>query len=525
MITKKAKNSLIYTMLKKDQQKEFFEMKRQKFIPNIDTFYYSILLEHSDENLSNYEILIEYLKTKKDTLNGDPIPLSEIDSKLFMNGYQFGMYEYEFELDEECNYFFTKKLWNEETPHIVVQIRSYALWLYGVEKAYERTLKIVQDFLDKFNLKIKWIKENRIDYCWHTNFIDSPKQFFDINNIRAQHVGRLKQADFHVEFQGDYDYEIDYMRFGRLKSNRILFRAYLKSKEVVEMGYKPWFFKIWLMHGLINRFDFYCLEEAFKQSKWSYLNKARLQFFLDHAPDIDVHLKNRVERVLIHSLDHDEIKDLADSLTPPVTNVINFEFETKRKFYQSIEKVNFKNRTGFDKDVRIALDSLRLYADYLTFDSLRLVDPTTATRKKNCDMTYFWERLRAAQLDSPVLPKDVEMIRSYNDNVDVERIKERALRSAVMYNLKNNRYNGNIVEDNFNLISDLNDNDIMNYQRYANKKIHQLKIDESKMRKSVRNHVTIDLNDNSIISKTDSNVNMNSLMQSFKDFYEDWHSN
>ena len=69
------------------------------------------------------------------------------------------------------------------------------------------------------------------------------------------------------------------------RSDKVFIRIYLKSKEVIEKNYKPWFFKVWLFNGLINRYDLYCYEECYKKHSWQYLDTARLKYYSEYGSD------------------------------------------------------------------------------------------------------------------------------------------------------------------------------------------------------------------------------------------------
>ena len=58
-------------------------------------------------------------------------------------------------------------------------------------------------------------------------------------------------------------YEWDYLCFGQ-RGDKCFLRVYLKTKEVVEMGLKGWFLKLWQLQGLISRYDLYVLEKAYE---------------------------------------------------------------------------------------------------------------------------------------------------------------------------------------------------------------------------------------------------------------------
>lgn|GEM_PF-6974625 len=78
----------------------------------------------------------------------------------------------------------------------------------------------------------------------------------------------------------------DYVCFGRKQSNNVRARIYDKVKEVIELGYKDFFFKIWHDNGLISYFDRWCMEYAFPYKNMDYLAKARIAFFyVEHGAD------------------------------------------------------------------------------------------------------------------------------------------------------------------------------------------------------------------------------------------------
>ena len=517
LIEKRVKESALYQEMKDTvvNVDGYFAITSKKFLQNIDTFYYSITIKDNHQNSNeNYLKLLEVLKIHNEIIIDEPVQVFELDPMFYMNGISVGQYKYDLEVLDECLYLFANRKMNDDTPEIIVQIRSYMLWSFGIKKAYEISLSYIKKVLDKYEIEIDQVKENRIDYCWHTNYIQNPKRFFKIENIAKMRVGRLKEYDLHGIFKGEYDFETDYLRLGRLKSNNILFRTYLKSKEVVEMGYKSWFLKIWLLNKMINRYDFYCLEEAYKNGRWSYLNKARLKFYLENVKDIPIGLRKRIEDCIDHETDHDVVSELAAALTPTVTIVINVEYATKRKFYHTIDKVNFKNRQGFDREVQVSIDNIPVFIQYLTHDSLRFVNPETATWKKDAEYNNFWNRLRNAKINgSPTLPKDIKLIRIYKNEVNIENIKQDALKKMGMYSVLNGKLNDDFEEDSMELVNNLNDNDIYNYKRYIKKKIHQQKIDESQLKQSDHNLITIDLNNNQIITKNKDNINTLNMLK------------
>jgi len=475
MIHYATKYSKIYNEFDNENNVYWFDFKQQKFLHNIDTYYYTILFTADEEDKDNFYYI---LKQDKEKVKKENESISSISSKYITNGYSFGSYKFDLELPEEYLILIAEHVPNEQTPQIIVQIRSMALWLYGVNEAIKKSFDDVQQICNEYNLIIKEVKSNRIDYCWHTNYIQDLDVFFNPVNIAKMRVSRFDTADMHFKFRGDEDIEYDYIRLGRLKSNNMIFRAYLKSKEVVEMGYKPWFLKIWQLNGLINRYDLFVYEECFKNHSWEYLHKARLKFYYEYGQD--QFAKNRIAGILNEQNgtgvnDYDDLKAFADELTPKVNMIINFEYQTMRKFYSSIQFINFRDRQGICKDLLIELDSRRLIIDYLTHETLRFVEKVSTERKERRDYAPFWERLRKCKIIDCIVPPDsLSLVRVYKTNLCASLVKRKAINSIATLNVYKQNNNVNIYGDLVDFISSLNDNDLYQMRMYKNKKIQLL---------------------------------------------------
>lgn len=475
MIHYSYKNTSIYNEFDEENQNYWFDFKRQKFLHNIDSYYYTVRFIADDEDKDNFYYI---LKTDKERAKKENETISSISSRYITNGYSFGSYKYDLEIKEEYLILIAEHVPNDETPQIIVQIRSMALWLYGVNEAIKKSFDDVQNICNEYNLNIKEVKSNRIDYCWHTNYIQDLDVFFNPVNIAKMRVSRFDTADMHFKFRGEEDIEYDYIRLGRLKSHNMIFRAYLKSKEVVEMGYKPWFLKVWQLNGLINRYDLYVYEECFKKHSWEYLHKARLKFYYEYGQD--QFIKNRIMGILNEQNgtginNYDELKAFADELTPKVNMIINFEYQTMRKFYSSIEFINFRDRQGICKDLLIELDSRRLILDYLTHNTLRFVEKNADSNKARRDYAPFWERLRKCKIiDCVVPPESLSLVRVYKTNLCADLVKRKAINSIATLNVYKQNNNINIYSDLIDFVSSLNDNDLYQMKQYKNKKIQLL---------------------------------------------------
>lgn len=69
-------------------------------------------------------------------------------------------------------------------------------------------------------------------------------------------VSRYKRINYQYQFKPNNEYENDYISLGK-RNDKCFVRMYLKTKEVIEQGYKPWFINEWYYNQLISRYDYY----------------------------------------------------------------------------------------------------------------------------------------------------------------------------------------------------------------------------------------------------------------------------
>ena len=277
MIAKREiQHTKIYQDLSDTDREYWFDFKKNQFLHNIDTFYYSVkLMEDFTDDTKDAAVLKlrQFFDSKKSLLasrHGESIPVFFEGSERALNlraGTFAGFFNICLQNPEWFDIFIAPVVPHGSdggvsvTCEIVVQIRSYMLWMYGVHESFERSYHFVEQICNCFDLHIAYCQENRIDYCWHSNYLNNPEKFFSPENFYKMRVDRFKDALMHTAKVGSEGYEIDYVSMGK-RSDKVFIRIYLKSKEVIEKNYKPWFFKVWLFNGLINRYDFYFYEEC-----------------------------------------------------------------------------------------------------------------------------------------------------------------------------------------------------------------------------------------------------------------------
>ncbi len=474
----------------------WFDFKRDKFLHNIDTFYYSVKLlndftvKSEDTVVLQFRKVTEQLRDKMGYSDSIPFYLNSIGENMNLLNLSYGKY---YNVCLECPEYFHVFIASKVPPsaagcesvtcEIIVQLRSYMLWMYGIHAAFEESLRYVQAIVDQFGFDIAFVQENRIDYCWHSNYLVNPEKFFSIDNFYKMRVDRYRGANYHTAKVGSEDYEIDYVSLGN-RGGKCFVRIYLKSKEVVEQGYKAFFFKLWLFNGLINRYDLYCYEKAYVQRSWKYMTIARLEYYIEFGEREDF---KRSCRAYIQQYDKsrnvtDAMIAFADFLTPKIHLVTNVEYQTMRKGTKSycLLPVADNRLKGAAKRVYDYLDNRPLIIKYLTHDIFRLVQPSGDSNKSRRDYCGFWAALRNTKLvDMRQLPEQLRLIRMYNRQLNKDVMKRSLLNKAIVFGIYTKGINNDgVMQDAMDALLKMNDNDLMNALRYKNKKSREFNPNE-----------------------------------------------
>lgn len=476
---------MIYSEFKDDDKSNWFDIRDKKFLNTIDTLYYSVLINGDfSPNTKDSDVLrfrrfwereLSCLRLFDDYVINTIPGLPHYFTLRYCN---FGGGTYEICLSRPDNYdiLIAKRTSNPMTSQILVQLRSKTLWMDSVRKAIDNSLADIEIIVRHFGFTIIDVKENRIDYCWHTNYIQNPEAYFLPDNFAKMRLSRMNDSLMHVKYRGNEDYEIDYVTLGSKASVNVFFRIYLKSKEVIEKGYKAFFLKLWYLNGLINRYDLYCYEYAYDYKDWNYVNLGRIKFYLEYGSDILI--KGTCKDIIDGKvkLKYDDLKSFADMITPPVTLVINVEYQTMRKFSQSIilpDSTYNSKKWGVRSRLYDIVDNYRYICNYLVRHCVRLVTPTGDDNKSRRDNCAFWECLsRSRTIDGKNTPADSIALRKYDHERNAELVKKRALGSIASFGLyrKGENYEPG-EQDLIDFISSLNDNDFENMNHLKSKKM------------------------------------------------------
>jgi len=487
-ITRETGRTGFFKELTPERRKEYLGLKREKFLPTVDNLYFSVFITNDAKNIgidTHLNRLIEYLEEKKAEANQahDAIDFG-YGLAMTLKSYSF----YGFCLTEQDLYdiFICKSIPNKNTPRIVIQLRAFGLWTRGVDEILIDAYRRVERMLLDYGCTIEKTRESRIDYCFHTNAITN------VDALLVETKGRVKNLHTnlkHVTLVADLEhltdgtkFHKDYLCFGRKESNNVRARIYDKVKEVIEMGYKDFFFKIWYDNGLISYYDKWCMEYAFPFRNVDYLYKAAVAFYVEHGFCKSVGSEKCIlEEIFKCSLlcvptdyykrckvaiDNErttlaDFKKLAKEHMPKVTSILNIEYETKRKFYYYSDKFiqNFRTveRTipaPLERIYKI-LDNKGIFLDYLTSKTLAFHAGKDASG--NLKYLAWWLRLRNTKLGG--IKANEKLLREYSFEMDKRVVMQRTVSAIASNAVYDDNLETGFVEDFSDFVSYISDNE------------------------------------------------------------------
>ena len=490
------KNSIIKEFTPAEQLL-YFGLKTDKTLHHIDTLYYSVMLNEPKDivkkqrendlpaNLEQFlSLMWEAKRTIKDFSEEKPY-----FGDLEMTLKSFSIYEYCISLPECFDIFISSYLPTEETPRVVVQLRSRYIVLEGIKNAVEESFKHLREFLSPFGLLPVRVRENRIDYAFHTNLIQKPDKHFDDDKLRVQLKTNLRKFS---KYGDTREFKLDTLNLGRRTSNSIFFRAYNKGRETIEMNYKSFFIERWYREGLISEFDKYVYEVAYNMKAYrSGILVGRLKWYLEHGTNdaLKAECQKLLKTDFVRSDNFDHIEKKIHNVIPEPTLIFNVEFQCKRKFFATCaEWIGFKTDiiSNFEiseaqADSRHALpqfcDPLLRDLFGLIFSGREIIDYLTSYGNvvsfvKDRNMTYrqfkearepyqrWWSRLRATPVDYGFSTL-VELYRKYDLNSSFDRSRRIFEGNVARLSMLSNNHTEerSFVEDIADALCAVNDND------------------------------------------------------------------
>jgi len=463
MINRDIKDSLIYHESLEDEKNLDFEYKSKKFIHDIDNVYFSLSIQNDSKDNEDIKQMIDDLKSKKEiakATNKDCQLLGFTD--LYITIKSFSIYTVCITCPDRYDIFIAEYLPNENTPRILVQIRSMPLWLEGYRKIIKEVMDKVKLFLDYFyKLSCVNMKETRIDYAFHTNYIQNSLKYLgdeylmenlNFNGLYSK-VGQFNKS------HGDCTMSIDYLSLGSRKANNVFFRIYNKSREVIEKGYKSFFIDIWEEKKMISNFDSWCYRYAYVKKSYGSLQEARLKYYIEFGNDLD--LKIKLHNMIENRVPYKEMELIANGIVPKVNLIFNIEFETKRKFYRTCDDF-ISMLDGSELRVVKLLDNRKFFIDYLT--SYFVWFGEYYDEEKH--FVDWWKRLRRVKFNGDTK----KLVRDYSTDVNKERIINGVLRSLASLAVIEDVKAFDIDTDLDTFMNNINDNHKSNYIDIKEKK-------------------------------------------------------
>lgn len=470
--------SKIFHEFTPEEREEFFSMKAKAVRHHVDTLYYSVFLQSDIREIKDdpdINQLLRELQGMKDTKlanMSEPILYHEMTVEAFGAAVGGGLYGFHLSYGQDYDIFVSSYLPNKETPRIQVQLRTRSLVLDGLYGSIRKSYDKVYEILDSFNLRISHCIENRIDYAFHTNVIQNPDEMFSEEALKKHLVTTFRDNFMHNKIHSRQDdlFEKDYCALGQRKSNNVFFRAYEKTKEVVEENYKAFFFEVWYQNGLISFYDKYVYEIAYKLGAYKTgVLVGRIDFYLKygHNDALKVKLYDLLESCHINSDNVPAIEKAIKGILPPVTKIMNVEFETKRKFYMNqsefvdIVKTDVKQGEPLSRLLRI----LSLRREFITRLTTQVVCLREDRKDPESPMLDFWKRLSRVKIDDQPDEARLKAFSTYTHNFDLQRAKHRlySTLAAVSFAESGDEESDgqSYGTDLWNFVTDLNDNDII----------------------------------------------------------------
>jgi len=466
-----TKRTDFYNELSREQQRKYFSCTCDKFLPTIDNIYYSVFIEDDKRDNPCLRPLMMKLEAQKSLCMSSYQP-QDFGFGLQVDQKAYKMYKYCLSQPDLYDIFILSYLPNDGTPRVLVQLRAYGLWTHGVDKMLADSFNAVAEVFESAWCKIDKCRESRIDYCYHTNIISNPEKIFSDRNIGKQMKTTMRK--WHQTGRIDFNDEEtilrkDYFALGERSSNNVFVRCYNKALEVIEQGYKGFFFELWYTNGLISFYDKFCFEYALTFKDYDYVHKAKLLFYIQYGTDERVKREFDLELNDMNNTMRD-FERIAKAYMPEVTTVMNIEFETKRKFYYYSDEfidthLKYIPRDGvpphLNRIYRIT-DNRAVFLDYLTshalaFERLRTVEKND-NGEKEVRIIYapWWERLRNTKLDG--IKADEKLLRKYASELDELVIKKRFVNNVASLAVYADKLNSGFIEDISDMLANLNDN-------------------------------------------------------------------
>lgn len=471
-----VKRSKIFGEFTPEEQKYHFGIKEQAVSHHIDTLYYSVYLKDDKPNVDHDGILdflydLEVHKAQKKATPSEEVVFHGLSVSSFGAAVGGGLYGYRLTCEERFDIFISDYLPNEKTPRIQVQLRTYSLVLDGLYGAVEKSFDALERMLRAYDIRISEVKENRIDYAFHTNLIQKPIEMFCDESLSKHLVCSLRDVYKHMWITTQHSelFDLDYLALGSRRSNNVFFRTYAKAKEVVQMNYKAFFFEFWRTRGLISRYDLFVYQTAYEMKSFKTgCLVGRIKWYLENGKDYE--LKEKLAELLkscnIDSENNPHMEKQIKGILPEPTVILNVEFETKRKFYHKCD--HFISCYDYKHEGSPALNRLykvlNLRREFITKLMTEVVEFTEDRLDPDSPPMDWWKRLRRVRIEDQPDKAALDVWYSYSRGVDEKRSERMFMRNLAQVGIlsRNDTRESTFGEDLWDFVTNYNDNDIHN---------------------------------------------------------------
>jgi len=487
-----VRRSSIFNEFSPEEQLKYFGIDEQKTLHHIDTLYYAVYLNEPEDIIA--------LQENKKVPEGIQKLVADLrDAKTHLNSGFDAVFDWGMDLEgkatsfSHCGYcvskaecfdiFIADHLPNKDTPRVMVQIRSAFLVEMGVRDALEISFDYVKEFFSPYGLFPVKVRENRIDYAFHTNLIQNPYKFFRDENLK-RHL-KASMSKYQKIGEADRDITIETFSLGSRRSNNVFYRSYNKACEVVTMHYKPFFILRWKQNGLISEFDKYVYEVAYELNSYrTGVLVGRLRWYLEHGHNEQLldECRELLVKNHIRSDNCAQIEKKIRGVIPEPTMIYNVEFQTKRKFYTSCKEylalsyvlnipknvAEAPDRDPLLRPIHTILDCGKQIVEYLTRfgGCVAFVEDRNVTMKKFLESgekyQYWWKRIRGTPIDY-ARADGAELYREYSIAASMKRSRRMTISQiAKLAMLSRANVEDSTLEDDWTDIqSVLNDNDVV----------------------------------------------------------------
>ncbi len=469
MIKISVKQTKAFNEMSDLERLEWFDVRDKAVLHHIDTLYYSVYLKEPDADDEEAWIILwsflnrlRELKAEKKTDRSRELRYEDLGLCLEIRS--FSNYDICLARGEDFDIFICTNLPNVQTPRVVVQLRSRYLVLEGVKKAIRESYEVVREFIERNNLQIACVMENRIDYAFHTNCISDPTRVLHDCAIEKRVKSKFRSG---VKFFKLSDkLKIETLQLGNRKSHTVFFRCYDKTNEVVCLKYKSFFFERWRQNGLISAFDRFCLESAYELGCYrSGILWGRSEWYLRYGKDpvLQRRIRDLREKYYIKSDNNIHLEEAIKGIVPEVTTIVNFEFQTQRRLYAGMQDLvdglpkpddlEFPDLAHLEKLLSIR----KSVCTYLTSTSLQFVKDRKA---KEPELIWWWQRIRECKIDDHT--GDVGgVLRTYQQNVDKKKVSISMYSNVARLSalITDDYESADLSEDLSAALCEINDND------------------------------------------------------------------